>query len=58
MALILTILGVWNERGTNREYVIEMRKLLDENGMGKVKGMRQACLRFSILTLQSFILSC
>jgi Glycosyl hydrolase family 59 len=30
-------LGVWNERGTNREYVLKMRKLLDENGTLKAR---------------------
>ena len=29
-------LGVWNERGTNRDYVMAMRKLLDDNGKVKI----------------------
>ena len=30
-------LGIWNEIGTNREYLLRMRKLLDDNGFHNTK---------------------
>ncbi|CAB9518738.1 galactosylceramidase [Seminavis robusta] len=30
-------LGIWNERGTNREYVLAMRKVLDASGFNNVR---------------------